>query len=437
MKITIFWTWYVWLVTGACLAEIWHNVLCIDVDVKKIENLENGIIPIYEPWVEEMVERNFKAWRLKFSTDAKKWIDFWDLVMSAVWTPPDENHKADLRFVKAVAKTFWENINSYKVFVNKSTVPVWTWEACKNIIKDEISKRWIDVEFDIASNPEFLREWVALSDFMEPDRIVCWVESEKAKEYLKELYLPFIKKDVHIFFTDIKSAEILKYASNSFLATKISFINEIANFVELVWWNITDISKWMGLDTRIWHRFLSAWIWYGWSCFPKDVSALIETWKEFGYEFKIIQATEDVNKKQKIVVVKKLKKYLFDLKWLKIAIWWIAFKPKTDDIREAPSIDVIEKLLKEEVWTINVYDPVWLDNVKRIFWDKLRYFNNNYDAVIDADALLILTDWDDFKIVDFDRILLQMKWNVVVDWRNIWSRRTMKEKGFIYECIWK
>ncbi|MDD3302612.1 MAG: UDP-glucose/GDP-mannose dehydrogenase family protein [Candidatus Gracilibacteria bacterium] len=437
MKITIFGTGYVGLVTGACLAEIGHNVLCIDVDVKKIENLENGIIPIYEPGVEEMVERNFKAGRLKFSTDAKKGIDFGDLVMSAVGTPPDENHKADLRFVKAVAKTFGENINSYKVFVNKSTVPVGTGEACKNIIKDEISKRGIDVEFDIASNPEFLREGVALSDFMEPDRIVCGVESEKAKEYLKELYLPFIKKDVHIFFTDIKSAEILKYASNSFLATKISFINEIANFVELVGGNITDISKGMGLDTRIGHRFLSAGIGYGGSCFPKDVSALIETGKEFGYEFKIIQATEDVNKKQKIVVVKKLKKYLFDLKGLKIAIWGIAFKPKTDDIREAPSIDVIEKLLKEEVGTINVYDPVGLDNVKRIFGDKLRYFNNNYDAVIDADALLILTDWDDFKIVDFDRILLQMKGNVVVDGRNIWSRRTMKEKGFIYECIGK
>ena len=439
MKLTIFWTGYVWLVTWTCLAEVWHEVMCIDIDKKKIENLKKWILPIYEPWLEHLVIRNYKEWRLKFSTDAKEWINYWLAIFSAVWTPPDDSHKADLRFVKQVAKTFWENIDEYKIFINKSTVPVWTWAVCEKIIKDAMKDRWKKIKFDVVSNPEFLREWTAVRDFMAPNRIVCWTIRENAKEILSEIYKPFIRADRPLYFTDIKSSEVIKYAANSFLATKISFINEIANFAEIVWANIWDISMGIGLDERIWSKFLHAWIWYWGSCFPKDVQALIETWKENWYDFKILNSVEKVNKEQKAKVIEKLKKYIKNIKWIKVAIWGLSFKPRTDDIREAPSLTVIEKLLQEQVWDILVFDPVAMDNVKQIYWDEksVIFTENYYDTVKNADVLLILTEWDEFRMPDFDRIKKLMKWNVIIDWRNIWNKDQVQKLWFRYEWIWK
>ena len=457
MKITIFGTWYVWLVTGTCLAEVWHEVMCIDIDQTKIDNLEKWIIPIYEPGLEELVLRNFKEWRLKFSTNPKEWVDFWKVIFSAVWTPPDKenNHKADLKFVKIVAQTVWKNLEEYKVFINKSTVPVWTWELCKDIIREELEKRnlakphpWIPspleekeaaIDFDIVSNPEFLREWTAIKDFMVPDRIVCWVENEKSREIMEEVYKPFLRSYVNIIFTDIKSAEIIKYAANSFLATKISFINEIANFAEKVGANIQDISKWIWSDKRIWPKFLHAGIWYGWSCFPKDVQALIETWKEYWIDFKIISSTEEVNKIQKTKVVEKLLKHISNLEWKTISIWWLSFKPKTDDIRDAPSIDVINKLLELWVKEIKAFDPVSINNMKMLFWnnEKVIFTENNYDALQNSDWLIILTEWDEFRMPNFNKMKELMNGNIIIDGRNIWDKKEVEENNFIYESIGK
>lgn len=450
MKITIFGTGYVWLVTGTCLAEVWHEVMCIDIDETKIEKLKKWIIPIYEPGLEELVLRNYKEWRLHFSTDPVEWVDFATAIFSAVGTPPDKenNHKADLKFVKAVAKTVWQNIKDYKVFINKSTVPVGTGDLCKDIINKEImttsllaslikeegNKKPNDY-FDIVSNPEFLREWTAIKDFMTPDRIVVWVENDRAKKVMEEIYKPFIRSYVNIIFTDIKSAEVIKYAANSFLATKISFINEIANFAEKVWANIQDISKWIGSDKRIWPKFLHAGIGYWWSCFPKDVQALIETGKDYQIDFKIIKATEEVNNSQKTKVVEKLQKYIPELLEKKIGIWGLSFKPKTDDTRDAPSIDVINKLLELWVNEIRAFDPVSIENMKMIFGGekKVVFTDNNYEALEDVDALIILTEWDEFRMPDFDKINSLMKWNIIIDGRNIWDKEEMKEKWFIYE----
>ena len=439
MKITIFWTGYVWLVTGTCLAEVGHDVMCIDIDEKKVEDLKKGIIPIYEPWLEELVIRNHKEGRLNFSTDAKKGVQFATAIFSAVWTPPDENHRADLRFVKIVAKTVWENMEDYKVFINKSTVPVWTWEMCKNIIKKELEKSEKKIKFDIVSNPEFLKEWTAIEDFMNPDRIVCWVESEEAKEVCNNIYKSFVRTDRPLIFTDLKSSEIIKYAANAFLATKISFINEIANFAEIVWANIGDISKWIGLDPRIGSRFLHAGIGYGGSCFPKDVQALIETWKDFDFDFQIIKSTEDVNKRQKTKAVDKLLNFIPDLKWKNIAIWGLAFKPKTDDIRDAPSIDVINKLLELWVNSIQAFDPIAMSNMEKMYDSEKRitFTSTNYDAIKNVDALIILTEWNEFRNPDFNKIKDFMNSNIIIDWRNIWNKKDMKERGFIYEWIGK
>lgn len=435
MKITVFGTGYVGLVTGTCLAEVGHDVMCIDIDEKKVEDLKKWIIPIYEPGLEELVLRNYKEWRLRFSTDAVAGVDFATAIFSAVGTPPDENHKADLKYVKAVAKTVGENMNDYKVFINKSTVPVGTGDMCKKLIS-EVS--WWK-EFDIVSNPEFLKEWMAVRDFMWPDRIVCWIESERAKEIMNELYKPFIRTDRPLIFMSIKSAEITKYAANSFLATKISFINEISNFSEIVWANISEISKWIGLDDRIWSRFLQAGIWYGGSCFPKDVQALIETWKEYNYDFKIISATEEVNKLQKTKIVDKLLSHIWDISWKTIALWGIAFKPKTDDIRDAPSLDIIEKLLELWVKEIKCFDPVAMKNLERMYGNnpKIQFCHTNYDALKLADALLLVTEWDEFRMVDITKMKDLMSGNIIIDGRNIWSKNTMEKSGFIYQWIGK
>ncbi len=460
MKITIFWTWYVWLVTGTCLAEVGHEVMCIDIDNQKVEDLKKWIIPIYEPWLEELVIRNLREWRLHFITDAQLWVEFATAIFSAVGTPPDKNHRADLQYVKAVAETVGTYMNEYKVFINKSTVPVWTGEICREIIRKKGN-----IPFDIVSNPEFLKEWVAVRDFMLPDRIVCWVESGDAKKIMKEIYKPFVRTNRPLVFTDIKSAEIIKYAANAFLATKISFINEIANFAELAWANISDISKWIGLDDRIGSRFLHAWIGYGWSCFPKDVQALIETGKDFDYDFEIIKSVEKVNEQQKLKVVEKLVEKINnplnnspiipfpkgdELKWKTIAIWGLAFKPKTDDIRDAPSLAIIDRLLELWVDKIQAFDPVAMSNVEKHYSlphldssieernnSKLVLCQNNYEALQSADALLIVTEWDEFRMSNFEKISNTMNWNIIIDWRNIWNKEEVESYWFIYEGIWK
>lgn len=438
MKISIFWTWYVGLVTWTCFAEIWFEVLCVDIDEEKIKKLEEWIIPIYEPWLEEMVVRNFKNWRLKFTTDAKKWVNFWKYIFSAVWTPPDENHRADLKFVKKVAETFGKYADDYKVFINKSTIPVWTWEICKEIIKKELEKRWSNLDFDVVSNPEFLREWCAVRDFMLPDRIVCWVENEKAKAAMEALYKPLTRNYSNIIFTDIKSSEIIKYASNAFLATKISFINEIANFVELAWWDVKQVAKGLWSDKRIWDKFLHAWIWYWWSCFPKDVDALIETWKDFWYDFNIIKSVQEVNDKQKTILVDKIEEKV-TLEGKKIAIWGLSFKPKTDDTREAPSIEIIKKLIDKKVANIKAFDPIVKEEFLNNVDDKkhIKIEKDKYSCLENADILMILTEWDEFRWADLEIIQEKMSWNMIFDGRNIWNKDDFKNKNLIYESIWR
>lgn len=435
MKISVFGTGYVGLVTGTCLAEVGHDVMCIDIDEKKVEDLKQGIIPIYEPGLEELVLRNYKEGRLHFSTDAAAGVKFATAIFSAVGTPPDENHKADLKFVKAVAKTVAENMDEYKVCINKSTVPVGTGEMTKNLISEIV---W-DMDFDIVSNPEFLKEWMAVRDFMSPDRIVCGVESQRAKDVMNEIYKPFIRTDRPLIFMEIKSAEITKYAANSFLATKISFINEIANFSEIVGANISEISKGIGLDDRIWSRFLQAGIGYGGSCFPKDVQALIETGKEHHFDFQIIKATEEVNKKQKTKVVDMLLSQIWDISWKTIALWGIAFKPKTDDIRDAPSLDIISKLLELWVEKIQCFDPVALSNLSRIYGDNPKVISciTSYEALKWSDALLMLTEWDEFRMVDTEKMLDLMSGKIIIDGRNIWNKKEMEDSGFIYQSIGK
>lgn len=440
MKISIFGTWYVWLVSWACLSELGHEVMCIDIDEKKIENLKLGIIPIYEPELDELVKRNYKQGRLVFSTNISEWIKFWKAIFSAVGTPPDKenNNKADLKYVEEVAKTFGENIWEYKLFINKSTVPVWTGKRCRDIIKKEIQKRGKDIEFDVASNPEFLREWSAIYDFLNPDRVVCWVQNEKAKQIMEEIYKPLSNK-TEIIITDIASAEIIKYAANAFLATKISFINEIANFAEKVWGNIWDISKWIWADNRIWNKFLESGIGYGWSCFPKDIKAFIETGKDYNYDFKIIRETEVVNEKQKTIVIDKLLEAIWELKWKSIAIWGLAFKPNTDDIREAPSISVINRLLELWVKEIKTFDPACMTHMEAVFkWkNEVIFSDTNYHALEDTDALIILTEWNEFKIPDIKKIRKSMRWNIIIDGRNIWADENILEEWFIYKSIWK
>lgn len=436
MKITIFGTWYAWLVTGTCLAQVWHDVMCIDIDIQKIDDLNNGIIPIYEPGLEELVERNIKAGRLVFTTDAQQGIRHAEAIFNAVWTPPDaQNHnQADLKYVEAVAKTVGQNLSQYKVFINKSTVPVGTAKKCHEIIKREIYARNQDIDFDVASNPEFLREWTAVSDFLQPDRVILGSETSRAKKILEEIYRPFERTHTQLVFTDIASAELIKYAANSFLATKISFINEIANFAEHVGADVLEVSKWLWLDPRIGKNFLDSGAWYGWSCLPKDVKALIENGKQHGYDFKIISSADEVNETQKHVVVEKLKQEIWDITWKTIALWGLAFKPETDDVREAVSQTVIWDLLSAGVGKIQVFDPVAMDAMKQFGpqGDSLIYTQSNYQAIEDADALILLTQWDEFYAPDWKRIQKSMTGKLIIDARNIWSREIVENYDFKY-----
>lgn len=433
MKIAIVGTGYVGLVTGTCFAEMGTEVFCIDIDHNKIDKLKNGIIPIFEPGLDEMVERNHKAGRLNFTTDLSSILNEVDIVFSAVGTPPDEDGSADLKYVLDVARTIGQELNKYMVIVTKSTVPVGTAKLIKKTIQNELDKRGLtDLKFDVASNPEFLKEGAAITDFMQPDRVVVGVESEEAKQLMERLYKPFTLNNYRIIYTDIPSAEMIKYAANAMLATRISFMNDIANMCEIVGADINMVRKGIGADVRIGSKFLYAGCGYGGSCFPKDVKALIHTADNLGYEMKILEAVEEVNESQKKILFEKLMKYYDnDIKGKTIAVWGLAFKPKTDDMREAPSLVIIDKIL-EAGGKVKAYDPVAMEEAKRILGDSITYAKDIYDATLEADAILMVTEWNEFRLPTWEVIKKTMKKPVVFDGRNIYNKQEMNEIGFDY-----
>ncbi|MDT3369865.1 MAG: UDP-glucose/GDP-mannose dehydrogenase family protein [Bacteroidota bacterium] len=435
MNIAIVGTGYVGLVSGTCFAEMGINVTCVDVDVNKIENLTKGIIPIYEPGLEEMVHKNVKAGRLHFTTDLASCLNDVEVVFSAVGTPPDEDGSADLKYVLEVARTIGRNMNSYVLVVTKSTVPVGTAKKVKAAIQEELDKRGASIEFDVASNPEFLKEGNAIDDFMKPDRVVVGVESEKAKSLMEHLYKPFMMNNYRMIFTDIPSAEMIKYAANAMLATRISFMNDIANLCEIMGADVNMVRKGIGTDARIGSKFLYAGCGYGGSCFPKDVKALIKTAAHNGYDMKVLQAVEEVNENQKSVLFKKLHKHFDgDLHGKTIGMWGLAFKPETDDMREAPSLVLIDHLLNAGC-TVKVYDPVAMDECKRKIGDSVIYCNDRYEATLDTDALLLVTEWKEFRIPSWAVLNKMMKQPVIIDGRNIYDRQQVKESGFHYYNI--
>lgn len=435
MNIAIVGTGYVGLVSGTCFAEMGVNVTCVDIDKEKITRLERGDIPIYEPGLDEMVLRNAKEGRLHFTTQLTSVIDDVDMVFSAVGTPPDEDGSADLRYVLEVAKEFGQNIHKYTVLVTKSTVPVGTARKVKATIEAELAKRGVEIPFDVASNPEFLKEGAAIKDFMSPDRVVVGVESDRAKELMTTLYRPFLLNNFRVIFTDIPSAEMIKYAANSMLATRISFMNDIANLCERVGADVNMVRAGIGSDTRIGKKFLYPGCGYGGSCFPKDVKALIKTAEKEGYTMHVLKAVEEVNELQKSVLFNKLKKYYKgELKGKTIALWGLAFKPETDDMREATSLITI-KLLQEAGCQIRVYDPVAMNECKRRVGDVVYYAKDMYDAVLNADALLMLTEWKQFRLPSWGVIKKSMKEPLVIDGRNIYDANDLKANGFYYYCI--
>lgn len=436
MNIAIVGTGYVGLVSGACFAEVGINVTCVDIDEQKIENLKNGIIPIYEPGLDELVSRNIKENRLKFTTDLASCIDTVEVVFSAVGTPPDEDGSADLKYVLEVARTFGRHINKYAILVTKSTVPVGTSKKIKAVIEEELQKRGVNIPFEVASNPEFLKEGAAITDFMSPDRVVIGVESERSRKVMERLYRPFLLNNFRVIFMDIASAEMTKYAANSMLATRISFMNDIANLCELVGADVNMVRKGIGTDARIGNKFLYAGCGYGGSCFPKDVKALIHTGKENGYRMRVIEAVEEVNENQKSIVFTKLEKALTSLNSKRIAIWGLAFKPETDDMREAPALVVIDKLLNAGADVI-VYDPIAINECKRRLGNVVKYAKDMYETVIDADAIALMTEWKQFRVPSWSIIRKAMRGNVIVDGRNIYDPDELIEEGFIYHCIGK
>lgn len=437
MNIAIVGTGYVGLVSGTCFAEMGANVTCIDVDAKKIDSLCNGIVPIYEPGLDDMVARNYREGRLKFSTDLSSCLDDVEIVFSAVGTPPDEDGSADLKYVLQVAHTIGANMNKYLLVVTKSTVPVGTAKKVKTAIQEELEKRQISIPFDVASNPEFLKEGAAIKDFMSPDRVVVGVESEKAKDLMSRLYRPFLLNNFRVIFTDIPSAEMIKYAANSMLATRISFMNDIANLCEIVGADVNMVRKGIGSDTRIGSKFLYPGCGYGGSCFPKDVKALVKTAEINGYEMKVLKAVEDVNEYQKTVLFKKLQKYYKnDLKNKTVALWGLSFKPETDDMREATSLVTIN-LLQKAGCKIKVYDPVAMDECKRRVGDCVEYAKDMYEAALDADALLLLTEWKQFRMPSWGVLLKTMKRPLIIDGRNIYDSNELRSLGFDYYCIGK
>jgi len=435
MKISIVGTGYVGLVTGACFAETGVNVVCVDIDVQKIEKLKKGVIPIYEPGLDKIVVNNYEKNRLSFTTSIKESLDQTDVVFIAVGTPPGEDGSADLKYVLEVARQIGRYMTDYILVVTKSTVPIGTSLKVKAAVKEELEKRCVEIPFDIASNPEFLKEGSAIDDFLKPDRIVVGVESEKAEKLMQKLYKPFVLNGHPVLFMDIPSAELTKYAANSMLATKISFINEIANLCEIVGADINMVRKGIGSDSRIGNKFIYAGIGYGGSCFPKDVKALIKTADDNNYPMRLLKSVENVNEDQKTVIVKKLHKYFKNnLKGKTVAIWGLAFKPNTDDMREAPSIVIINQLLDAGV-KIKVYDPVAMDETKKIFNDKIIYGSDAYDALIEADALILATEWSEFRMPNFRVMEKLMKEKVIFDGRNIFDPCELKENGFVYHGI--
>ena len=437
MKIAIVGTGYVGLVTGTCFAEIGVNVTCVDTNSEKIESLQKGVIPIYENGLEEMVLRNVKAKRLKFTTSLESCLDDVEVIFSAVGTPPDEDGSADLSYVLEVARTIGRNMNQYKLVGTKSTVPVGTARRVRAAIQEELDKRGVNIEFDVASNPEFLKEGNAISDFMSPDRVVVGVESVRAEKLMSKLYKPFLLNNFRVIFMDIPSAEMTKYAANSMLATRISFMNDIANLCELVGADVNMVRSGIGSDTRIGRKFLYPGIGYGGSCFPKDVKALIKTAEQNGYTMRVLRAVEDVNEAQKGVLFEKLmKQFNGDLKGKTIALWGLAFKPETDDMREAPGLVLIDKLLKAGC-QIRAYDPAAMNECKRRIGDVIYYARDMYDAVLDADVLMLITEWKEFRLPSWAVIKKTMNQQIVLDGRNIYDKKEMEELGFIYSCIGK
>ncbi len=435
MKIAIVGTGYVGLVTGTCFSEMGIDVTCVDVIKEKIENLEKGILPIYEPGLEERVIRNHAAGRLKFTTDLASCLNKVEVVFSAVGTPPDEDGSADLKYVLEVARTIGANMDKYVLVVTKSTVPVGTAQKVRLTIQKELDRRGVDIKFDVASNPEFLKEGDAVDDFMKPDRVVVGVESEKAQALMTKLYKPFMMSKSRMIFTDVPSAEMIKYAANSMLATRISFMNDIANLCELVGADVNMVRKGIGSDTRIGSKFLYPGCGYGGSCFPKDVKALIRTAEKRGYNMRVLKAVEEVNETQKSILFEKLLKLFHgDIKGKRIALWGLAFKPETDDMREAPSLVLIDKIIEAGA-TVKAYDPVAIEECKRRIGDKITYTRDRYDAALDADALLLVTEWKEFRMPSWPVLKKTMNSPIIVDGRNIYDRKELAGAGFTYACI--
>ncbi len=437
MKVAVIGTGYVGLVTGTCFADMGNDVWCIDIDEKKIENLKKGILPIYEPGLEELVKRNYNEGRLRFLTSIKEGIEKALFIFIAVGTPSDEDGSADLKHVLSVASEIGKNLNNYKIVINKSTVPVGTAEKVRGTIKGELDIRDAQaIEFDVVSNPEFLKEGNAIEDFMRPDRIIIGTDNVRTSELMNELYSPFFRREDKIIMMDIPSAELTKYAANAMLATRISFMNELAHLCELTKADIHNVRRGIGSDSRIGKDFLYAGIGYGGSCFPKDVRALIRTSKEYGHELKILQSVEEVNKQQRLKFLDKVIKYMGkDLKGITFAVWGLSFKPQTDDMREAPAIDIINGL-RDLGAKFKAYDPIAIENTKKILGNKaIEYLNQYYDALKDADALLLLTEWHHFREPDFDKMKDLMKRPVIFDGRNQYEPRKMRERGFEYFSV--
>lgn len=436
MNIAIVGTGYVGLVTGACFADTGVNVTCVDVDEKKIAELKQGKMPIYEPGLDELVTKNYAAGRLHFTTSLEAVLNEQDIIFSAVGTPPDEDGSADLKYVLQVARTIGRNLNKYVVVVTKSTVPVGTAVKIRDVINEELEKRGVQIDFDVASNPEFLKEGSAIKDFMSPDRVVVGVDSERAKRLLTRLYKPFLLVNFRVIFMDIPSAEMTKYAANSMLATRISFMNDIANLCEKVGADVNMVRDGIGSDARIGRRFLYAGCGYGGSCFPKDVKALVKTADDNGYSMEVLKAVERVNERQKALLFTKLQKAFgnISLNGHTVTLWGLAFKPETDDMRESTALVMI-RLLSEAGCKIRVYDPIAMDECRRRVGDVVTYCRDMYDAVDGSEALLLLTEWKQFRLPDWQKVKDRMKRPLLIDGRNIFDAQEMKELGFDYHCI--
>lgn len=435
MNIAIIGTGYVGLVTGACFAEVGLDVTCIDVDRQKINHLKKGIIPIYEPGLEEMVNRNIQVGRLHFETDLSTCINDMEVIFSAVGTPPGEDGSADLKYVLEVAHTIGANMSKYILVVNKSTVPVGTAQKVRRAIQQELDQRGVAIDFDVASNPEFLKEGAAVRDFMYPERVVLGVESEKAESILKRLYRPFLLNNFPVIFMDVPSAEMTKYAANAMLATRISFMNEIANLCEITGADVNMVRKGIGADSRIGSKFLYAGCGYGGSCFPKDIKALINTAKENGYRMRVVEAVEDVNEYQKNVLFRKLFDYYRgDLKGKTVALWGLSFKPETADIRESSALTLIESLVNAGV-EIQAYDPVAMEEAKSMWSYPVKYCTDKYEATLNADALFLVTEWTEFRMPAWHKVKKAMRKPLVIDGRNIYDKKELVENNMEYICI--